>query len=152
MAGELAGFNADTFRTNIRNTMTMGLPNDPALQPTFYFRTTYTYPPDAVLDPEGKPLDPRIQATASTASPAVQVPCAVEFAPDSTNNEGLVGTFWSDRAVLTLLDTEYTQVKDAVEVDIAGRRYLIQQMNAIGLGTVTVYQLYCFMKGTGGSE
>lgn len=152
MAGDLAGFDADSFRTNIRNTMIMGLPSDTTLQPTFYFRTSYTYPTGTVLDPEGKPIDPRVQATASTSSSPVQVPCAVEFAPDNTNDEGLAGTFWSDRAVLTLLDDDYAQVKDAIEVDLSGRRYMIQQMNALGLGPVTVYQLYCFMKGTGGSE
>lgn len=148
----LTGFDADGFRTNIRNTMIMGLPVPDNLKPTFYFRTTYSYPEDTVLDPEGKPIDPRVQATATPASPPVQVPCAVEFSPDTTNNEGPVGTFWSDRAMLTVLDTEYTQISNAVEVDLNGKRYLIQQMTAVGLGPVTVYQLQCFMKGTGGSE
>lgn len=152
MAGLLTGFDPEAFRTSIRNTMIMGLPEPDELKPTFYFRSTYSYPPGTKLDPEGKPIDPRIQATATPASAPLQVPCAVEFSPDATNNEGLSGTFWTDRAMLTLLDTEYAQVEEAIEVDISGRRYLIQQMNPIGLGTVTVYQLQCFLKGTGGSE
>ncbi|HET6914976.1 MAG TPA: hypothetical protein VFH56_02690 [Acidimicrobiales bacterium] len=152
MAGTLSGFDPDSFRSTIQSTMTMGLPGPTNLQPTFYFRETYSYPQGTVLDPEGKPIDPRVQATATPAASPVQVPCAVEFSPDNSNNEGPVGTFWTDRAVLTLLDTDYATVATAVEVDINGQRYLIQQMSAIGLGPVTVYQLQCFMKGTGGSE
>jgi hypothetical protein len=151
MAGELAGFDPDLFRTTIRNAMIMGLPEPTALQPTFYFRTTYSYPQGTVLDPEGKPIDPRIQATAKASAP-VQVPCAVEFSPDTTNNEGLAGTFWTDRAMLTVLDTDYASIQEAIEVDLSGERYLIQRVKAIGLGTVTVYQMLCFLKGTGGSE
>lgn len=152
MAGELAGFSADDFRVNIRNTMIMGLPDVDALKPTFYFRSTYTYPQGTVLDPEGKPVDPRVQATAIPASAPVQVPCAVEFSPDTTNNEGPAGTFWSDRALLTVLDADYAQISNAIEVDLNGKRYLIQQMSAVGMGPVTIYQLQCYMKGTGGSE
>lgn len=151
MAGDLSGFDPDVFRTNIRNTMIMGLPVPSELKPTFYFRDTYTYPGGTTLDPEGKPIDPRIQATATPAASPLQVPCAVEFAEDTTNNEGAVGTFWTDRAVLTLLDTEYAQVQDAVEVDLSGQRYLIQKVKAVGLSTVTIYQLQVFLKGTGGS-
>lgn len=152
MAGELAGFDPDAFRTNIRDTMIMGLPNEERLKPTFYFRSTYVYPQGTVLDPEGKPIDPRVQATATPSSPPVQVPCAVEFSPDTTNNEGPAGTFWSDRAMLTVLDTDYADIDGAIEVDLAGERYLIQRIKAMGLGSVTIYQILCFLKGTGGSE
>lgn len=152
MAGTLAGFDPDVFRTNIRNTMIMGLPEPDGLKPTFYFRTTFSYPPGTALDPEGKPIDPRVQATATAASVPVQVPCAIEYSPDTTNNESLAGTFWTDRALLTVLDTDYARIASAIEVDINGKRYMIQQMSAVGLGNVTIYQLQCFMKGTGGSE
>lgn len=147
MAGTLSGFDADAFRTNITNTMIMGLPEDDALKPNFHFESTLTYPVGTITDAEGKPIDPRVQPTVSAPAP-VQVPCAIEYVADATNGESQVGTFWSDRATVTLLDTHYTTVKDAIEVDLAGRRYLIQQVFPVGLGPVTVYQLQCYMKGT----
>lgn len=152
MAGDLAGFDQDAFRSIIQSTMTMGLPVPTNLQPTFYFEQTYSYPAGTVMDPEGKPIDPRVKATATATTDPVQVPCAVEFSTDDTNNEGPAGTFWTDRAVLTLLDVDYAKVAQAREVDLSGQRYLIQKMKAIGLGPVTVYQLQVFLKGTGGSE
>lgn len=151
MAGELTGFNPDTFRTNITATMVMGLSNDTELQPTFFFRSASTYPVGTVLDPEGRPIDPRVTPTLTPAFPPLKVPCAVEYMPDTTNNEGLAGTFWSNRAVLTMLDVQYAQVAEAIEVDLDGRRYLIQQMTSVGLGLVTVYMLQCYAKGTGDS-
>jgi hypothetical protein len=146
----LSGFNADGFRNNIRNTMIMGLPNDSALKPTFFFRATMSYPPGTVMDPEGRPIDPRVQATATYAADPIQVPCAVEWGLDNSNNENLSGTMWEDRATLTLLDTEYTQVSQAIEVDLGGRRFLIQKVIPLALGTVDIYQLQVFLKGTDG--
>lgn len=147
MAGALAGFNPDAFRTSITNTMIMGLPNDEALKPTFHFRSSSTYPVDTVLDATGKPIDPRVHATVVAPDP-VKVPCTVEFTLDTTNDGTLVGTFWTDRALVTVLDTHYALVQDAIEVDLSGKRYLIQQMTSVGLGEVTVYQLQCFIKGS----
>lgn len=147
MAGSLSGFDATAFRTNITNTMVMGLPNDDNLKPTFYFRETATYPSGTKVDATGKPIDPRVQPTLTPASDPVQVPCAVEFTLDNSNNSTLVGVMWTDRAVVTLLDTHYVLVKDAIEVDLSGKRYMIQQMTSVGLGPVTVYQLQCFIKG-----
>lgn len=146
MAGTLSGFDADAFRTNITNTMVMGLPNDDALKPTFYFRGTSVYPSGTKLDASGKPIDPRVQPTVTVTDP-LQVPCAVEYQLDTTNDQQLVGTLWTDRAIVTLLDTHYTQVQNAIEVDLSGKRYMIQQMTSVGLGTVTVYQLQCYIKG-----
>lgn len=150
MAGNLSGFNADTFRSQITATMIMGLPATQAEQPTFYFRSTSTYPNGTKLDTEGRPIDPRIKPTVTEAAPSIQVPCAVEFSPDTTNDEGMAGTFWQTRAVVTVLDTQYEQVKDAIEVQLGGRRYNISFLAPpYGLGPVTIYQLHCFPKGTG---
>jgi len=142
----LSGFDADTFRTNILNTMIMGLPVPVEERPTFFFPETLAYPEGTLLDSEGKPIDVRIKPTRSAPEP-VQVPCAVEFATDTTNETGLVGTLWQTRATLTLLDEQYAQVREAIEVNLAGRRYLIQEMQSVGLGPVTVYTLVCFRKG-----
>lgn len=146
MAGELAGFDPDVFRTNIVNTMIMGLPVPDDLKPTFHFRSTSAYPTGTVLDATGKAIDPRVKPTVTAPHP-IQVPCAVEWAMDTSNDTTLVGTFWTDRANVTILDTQYELVKDAIEVDLSGKRYLIQQMTSVGLGTVTVYTLMCYIKG-----
>lgn len=146
MANDLVGFDPDVFRTNIRNTMIMGLPVPTNERPTFYFPEVLTYASGTLLDSEGRPIDPRVKPTRTSPAP-VQVPCAVEFASDTTNDQNLAGTFWQSRASLTLLDTEYAQVVDAIEVDLATRRYLIQEMTEVGLSTVTVYTLLCFRKG-----
>lgn len=147
MAGTLAGFDPAAFRTNITATMVMGLPNDNNLKPTFYFRETSSYPAGTRLDSSGKPIDPRISATVTPSHAPVQVPCAVEYQQDTSNNSTIVGTLWTDRAIVTLLDTHYAEIADAIEVDLSGKRYLIQQMTSVGLGTVTVYQLQCYIKG-----
>lgn len=142
----LTGFDPDAFRTNITNTMIMGLPEDPTLQPTFYFRAVKTYPAGTLLDTEGSPLDPRIEATVTAPDP-VQVPCAVEYTANSTDQETLIGTFKTGRAKLTLLDVAYELVKDAIEVSLGEVRYNITfQEPPIGLGPVTVYQLHVFPK------
>lgn len=147
MAGEIAGFDAALFRTNIRNTMVMGTPVPVAERPTFHFPPgRVVYPVGTKLDSEGRPIDPRIKGVAAPTTP-IQVACAVEFAADSTNNTQLAGTFWASRATITLLDTEYAQVQGAIEVDLAARRYIIQELAETGLGPVTVYTLLCFRKG-----
>lgn len=146
----LSGFAADTFRSNIINTMIMGLPVPVGQRPTFHFPATLTYPQGTVLDSGGKPIDPRIKPIRTAPTP-VQVPCAVEFASDTTPDTGLVGPYWETRATVTVLDIQYEQVKDAIEVDLSGRRYLIQEMTSVGLGPVTVYTLICFRKGVEGT-
>lgn len=142
----LTGFDPDNFRTVISETMTMGLPVATELQPTFYFRPVKTYPHGTLLDTEGSPLDPRIQATVSTPDP-VQVPCAVEYTSSTTDEETWVGTFRTGRARLTLLDIHYEQIQDAIEVSLGGARYnIVFQEPPVGLGTVTVYFLHVFPK------
>ena len=92
MAGNLAGFDPDFFRTVITSTMTMGLNTQTELQPTFYFPRTTTWPGGTILDAEGKPVDARVQAVVTQATP-LAVPCAVEFVGDGTDNEELVKVF-----------------------------------------------------------
>ena len=142
----LGSFDADGFRSNIVATMVMGLPVEDELKPTFYFRATLSYPSDTKLDGSGKPIDARVRPTVTSPDP-VQIPVAIEYVTDTTNDEGMVGTYWSDRAIVTVLDAQYALVEDAIEVDLSGRRYLIQNSTALALGPVGVWQLYCFKKG-----
>jgi len=146
MAGTNPGFDAANFRTQIQNTMIMGLNSQSQLKPTFYFQSSSTYPAGTHLDGDGKPIDARIQATVTSPDP-VQVPAAVEFVGDSSNDEDLTGTYRQTRVLLTLLDTDYAQVDDAIEVDIDAHRYVINDVHTVGLFDVNVYQLACFRKG-----
>lgn len=147
MADPIAGFDPNVFRTNIHFAMQLGLPQKTEDRPTFYFREVRTFPVGTVLDSEGSPLDPRIAPVVEAPSP-VQVPCAVEFAADRTDNESLVGTFRDTKVTLTLLDVDFAKVKEAIEVAIGQVRYNIGFLAPpIGLGQATVYQLHCFPKG-----
>jgi len=147
MADTVPGLDPAVFREKITFAMNMGLPQNEADRPTFYFRSVKTYPPNTVLDSEGTPLDPRIAATVTTPDP-VQVPCAVEFQATRNDDESLVGTFRQVTATLTLLDTDWEQVKDAIEVALGGVRYNISYLEPpLGMGTVTIYRIHCFPKG-----
>lgn len=151
MAGPIAGFDADQFRTSIHFAMNLGLPEDVSERPTFYFRQVKTYPTGTRVDTEGTPLDPRIKVTITAPDP-VQVPCAVEFQPTASDAEGLVGTFRNTHATLTLLDVDYEVIEDAIEVSLGNVRYNISyQSPPIGLGTATIYTLHCFPKSDGNS-
>lgn len=156
MAGILAGFDPDNFRTQIRNTMIMGLPGDPADWPTFYgsnvraWPTTYPNGSPIIFDDDGSPLDPTVAPLPASANVGIQVPCAVEFKATSADNLTLIGNFRDTSAVLTLLDTEYVKVKDAETVELARKRYFINYTAPpMGLGPVTVYQMYLAPTGDG---
>lgn len=143
----LPGFDPAVFRDRITFAMNMGLPENEVDRPTFYFRSVKSYPPGTVLDSEGTPLDPRIEATVLVPDP-VQVPCAVEFQATRNDGESLVGTFRQVTATLTLLDTAWELVKDAIEVALGGARYNISFLEPpLGMSSVTVYRLHCFPKG-----
>lgn len=147
MADAIPGFDPAVFRKNIHFAMQLGLPQETKDRPTFYFRQTKTFPVGTVLDSEGTPLDPRIAPTVSGPA-SIQVPCAVEYKADRSDNEGLVGTFRDTSVTLTLLDVDFVKVKDAIEVAVGQVRYNIAQaFPPVGLGTATVYQLLCFPKG-----
>jgi hypothetical protein len=149
VADPIAGFDVDKFRTNIHFVMNLGLPQDTADRPTFYFRPVKSYPSGTRVDSEGTPLDPRIEVTVTSPNP-VQVPCAVEFEPTNSDTEGLVGTFRNTRATLTVLDVDYELIKDAIEVAIGRVRYNISyQSPPVGLGQATIYTLHCFPKTDG---
>lgn len=145
MAGSNPAFNPNEFRTNIINTMNMGLPTDTSLRPTFRWRTERTY---SVADPGGNPYDFTAPATSTTAHADVQIPCAVQFVSTRTNDEGTVfGVFNSPRVILTVLDTHFPDVDGATEVVLGGNTYQIEYVEPpIGLFEVTVYQIHAQAK------
>ena len=70
---------------------------------------------------------------------------ALEFAARSTAGaeETVLGTFNTSRAVVTLMDEDYEQIKDADYVTIAGATYEIDFVGPpLGMFAVTVYQIH----------
>lgn len=137
-----SGFDAADFRAGISFAMTMGLPQDTSERATFHFRQTISYPLGTRLDSEGKPFDLTIEPEVDGPEP-VQIPCAVEFF-GAYGEEGPVGVFESARAIITILDTNWPTVENAIEVTLGGDRYTIAYKEPpLGLFDVTIHRLRC---------
>lgn len=143
----MAGSNPDDpafaadFRTNIAAVMTMGLPEDVALRPTFLFPLVKTFVPAAR---DGAPWDWTQSPTDVQPDPpraSVQVPCAVEPQAGAAVVTS-VGQFDATRAILTFLDEHWSSVFGFYEVLLGGDRYAyVRQLPPIGLFDVTVHQV-----------
>lgn len=145
MAGTDSRFDASAFRDAVHFAMNMGLPQTESERATFHFRGVKTWPPGTVLDQDGTPINPNISPTTVTPDP-VQIPCAVEFS-QAKPDELPAGQFIPTKATVTILDEDYPQVKDAIEVELNGDRYAIRYTPpSMGLFEVTVYQFICFAK------
>lgn len=136
-----SGFNADAFRTAIRNTMVMGLPNATLEKPTFRWNTERTY---AIEDPQDNPYSWDAAPVTVTAHADVQVPVAVEFAARPAGSQDTsIGQFDATRVTLTVLDVDYALIEGADIVLLGGNTYDIQFVGPpIGLFEVTVYSIY----------
>jgi hypothetical protein len=147
MAGEDAtgSFVADAFRTSIRATMQMGLPNNTANQPTFRWteRATFT-----TGDPSDRPYN--WFTAPATPAPVVSdlaVPCAVEYQGNA--GQGTEAGFLNETmAKLTLLDTEYNALiahggKVPDQVLIKHNVYNLTYSHVEALFSVDVWTFYC---------
>lgn len=140
-----SGFDAGAFRDGVHFAMNMGLPPTVSSRATFLFKSTTTYPVGTALDSEGKPFDLSIAPIVVSPDP-VQIPCAVEFV-SAWDKESPVGVFESTKAIITILDTEWSKVKDAVEVKLGGNTYaILYQEPPLGLFDVEIYRLRCEAK------
>lgn len=130
-------FDAATTRTEIQDTMFMGLPEDKTLRPTFYFPTDDTF---AEASLSGAPWD-------WDASPLendddrepVQVPCAVEVAGTGVDFTS-IGTFNPQRAVLTFCDEDYKKVKGFHQMTMSGAVYLYSKL--IDVNSIFDFSVY----------
>lgn len=120
MAGRNAGFNAGAFRQGVRFAMNMGAPPDADAQATFFFPEQRTA--EGSVDADRVPFDPSQRITTTRRDP-VKVPCAIEYF-DREGNVTALGQVLPSRAVVTLLDEEYSQVKGCSYVAIGGERFL----------------------------
>lgn len=132
-------FNAAETRAELQETMKMGLPNDVALQPTFFFPTDDTFEHASMSGAPWNWEDDPLENDPDRAP--VRVMCAVEVdgaAVDLTT----VGNFNPQRAVLTLLDVDYAKVRGFHEMTMMGAVYRYSRLiQAIGLFDMTTYQV-----------
>jgi len=139
MAGTDSNFDPALFREKIKLAMNIGLPNATALRATFRWKDVKDY---TVEDPKGKPYDFSATPTATTTHADVQVDCAVEFTP-AVNSFYPSGQSNQSRAVITLLDSDYTSVSTANYVILGENTYVIDYWAPpLGLFEVTIYQCY----------
>lgn len=138
-----AGFDADAFRSAITSTMEMGMPTDAADQATFFWNEVGTYDPGSPDTNTPYDLTATPYAITQQAN-TVTIPVAVEFTPRASLGSGLpVGDVESPRAVLTVLDTYYSQVEGADGVTFSGSDYDIDFVEpVIGLFTVNIYRIH----------
>jgi hypothetical protein len=147
-----AGFNEPAFRDAVRQTMLMGMPQDPADQLTWHWKRKKTYAPqDRIRKPydwkqspvTDQPGTTRLSDPGDDVEQSLVVPYALEFQPRITRNETSLGQFDNSHATITVLDDDYQQIKDASYATIAGATYEINFVGPpVGLFAVTVYQLY----------
>lgn len=151
--GISAGFDADQFRNAIRFAMEMGTPPDAAKRAKFIRKNsserTYTKNGNPVtnprLDRDGNPLDPMIVMTVGEDE-TIEVDCAVEV--DRADADELpVGNFRPIKAVVTLLDEEYAQVRGCQELIFNERRFRFSYepeglgLFEVGVNTMIFYAL-----------
>lgn len=136
-----ASFDADVFRSKIRDTMRMGLPSATPEAPIFRRHMERDFQID---DPARNPYDWTDAPTSTVTYVDVQVPVAIEFSARPAGSLNTVlGEFDVSRAVITVLDVDYEQIRYADEVLLGGNRYRIQFTGPpIGLFSVTVFQMY----------
>lgn len=130
------GFNEATFRDAIHNTMLMGMPEDPAQRLTFWWRRDREFSPD---DPAGNPYDwtappvssqpgnPALPDPGVDADQSLQVPYALEFSARPAGSSNTVfGEIDTSRAIVSLTDSDFTQIATADYATVGDTRYRIQ--------------------------
>ena len=146
MAGTDSVFDATTFRDGILYAMNMGMPNLDSDKCTFYFKTVRVFPPGTPLDDNGEPYDASIAPTETEPTPVI-VPVAVEFGTVESPDELPAGVLRHTKVTLTILDTYWDQVSDAIEISLGADRYFIDyEKPVVGLFDVDVHQLVCYAK------
>ena len=146
----IASIPADALRETFKRTMVLGLPNDVADQPTFFFERTVVW---ADFDRANQPWDwtaaPISDDTPAPASPI----CAYEFfAPLGRQGAAYteVGEFNPTTVVVTFTDDEYLKARDSTFVTIGPSdqkwyfRYYRPQVN---LGSLGIFQAHFVASG-----
>lgn len=138
MAGTNDGFDADVFREGIRFAQEMAAPPLESEQVAFYRPTQLVY--NVPVDDDNVPFDPDATVTRVTPAP-VRVACSVEF-QDAAGHATVFGDIAATRVVVTLLDEEYEQVKDATYIVLGGEKWVYSRTRPpSGLFDVGLYSI-----------
>lgn len=139
------------FRQAILDTMLMGLPQDPAERLTFYWRRSRVFSPD---DPAGNPYawtSPPITDEGSNPAltdtgfdQSLSVPYALEFVPRAAGGASTTfGDIQTSRIIVTVMDTDFAQIKTADYATIGPTTYhILYDAPPTGLFGVTVHAFY----------
>lgn len=118
MAGSNPDFNSSEFRSGIRTAMTMGSPVDDV--PVFHFPDTSTSDTPAAAD--GVPFDPSTVEDITTGE-TVSVTCGIEYS-DYAQVTTNIGVLTPSAVRISVLDTEYEQIKGCHKVVIGDNEYI----------------------------
>lgn len=138
---QIAGFAAEEVRAGLLLAMQVGLPPKVENRPHFVVPAET---PDRGQDTDarGVPLDWRGNRTYVGQDRTVTVPCAVEVF-DREGQATSFGVVAPYRAVITLLDKEYEQVKGFKYVVLGGNRYrYLHTEPPVGLVSIEVWTVH----------
>jgi hypothetical protein len=153
MAGNSAfasDFDQTEWETTIRETMRMGMPEADEQKLTWWWKRERTYAPD---DTAGNPYDwtddPVTDDPGNTVLPdtgeeqSLIVDYALEFSSRPAGSViTVLGEIDNSRAIVTLLDVDYQQIKTADYATIEDTTYRIQFTSpSLGLFASTVWQV-----------
>lgn len=143
-----AGFDEAGFREAIKQTMKMGMPEDPAQRLIWKWRRDRTYnPQDRIRKPYTWTQPPITDQPGNPDEPdgELSVDYAMEFSARGSQGdaETALGRFNTSRATVTLMDQDYELIKDADYCILGGAEYEIDFVGPpMGLFAVTVFQVY----------
>jgi hypothetical protein len=140
-----SGFDEAGFRTAIRETMRMGMPQDVAEQLVWKWSRTKTFTPqDRIKKPYDWTQNPVTDTPGNPDEPDGEliVDYALEFTPRRELQTD-VGQFNLAQVIVTLMDADYEQIKTADYAMIGDVHYLIDYVGPpMGLFAATVFQVY----------
>jgi hypothetical protein len=134
-----------TVEEQLRRTMVLGLPQDDAEKPTFFFEKVVSW---AEQDSEGRPWDWTTAPDSETQKASVKPICAYEFtAPLGRSGAQFseVGDFFVSTVIITITETDLPDILDSSHVVIGpgSTRWWFRYFHpALGLGGLTVYQAH----------
>lgn len=152
----IAAIPAEQLRDVLRSTMVLGLPEKAVDRPTFYWEKEVAF---AEYDKEDQPWDWTDAPTLDTTPDPEQVLCAVEFAAPF-GRAGVIpertGEFNVSTVILTVFEDEFDILSGTTDgfsyvtigPTLDRRWYFRYWQPAVGLGSLTVYQITCGAEDT----
>ena len=133
------GFDPQGFIDGIHLAMTLGAPNAPADQATFYWIESRDTGGNAV-DEQDVPFDPVKRTTTKKVS--AKATCAIEYTDGADRTERF-GTRQASRITVTLLQPDWEPVSEFEFVVWGGDKYLRRSHQVDALGSVDVHTVQC---------